>query len=87
MTEDKLSPLRTKPKDEEFHRSRRMFVIMGQEIKVAPKGMRKSHLEWFKEEGWVTEESAEEFLEKYVRGFYLQDENALYCYIRCGFLV
>jgi len=82
---DKLFTLRTKPKDEEFHRARRMFVIIGKEIKIGPKGTRDSHLEWFKKEGWLTEETAEGFLEAYARGFYLQSENSLYCYIGLGF--
>jgi hypothetical protein len=77
--------LRTKPEDEEFHRSRIMFVIIGGEVKVGPKGTKDSHLEWFRKEDWVTEENQNEFLEKHIRGFYFPSENCLYCYNGWGF--
>ena len=83
--EDKLYILRTKPWDEEFHRSRIMFCIKDGEVKVGPKGTKNSHLEWFISEGWTTEENAEEFMSKVIRGFYLPKENALYCYRGIGF--
>jgi hypothetical protein len=85
MTEDKFSILRTKPQDEVFHRARIMFIILGDEIRIGPTGTKDSHLEWFKREGWMTEENAEEFLNTHVRGFFLQSDNGLYCYIGVGF--
>jgi hypothetical protein len=88
MPEDKFHILRTTtPYHEEFHRSRIMFCIIGDEVKVGPIGTTESHLDWFKREGWIaeTEENAEEFLNTHIRGFFLQSENGLYCYRGVGF--
>ena len=85
MKKDKFNILRTKPWDVKFHRSRRMFCIKDGRVEVGPTKTKDSHLEWFKKEGWVNEENAEEFLNKVVRGFYLPSENGLYCYRGVGF--
>ena len=88
MPEDKFHILRTTtPYHEEFHRSRIMFCIIGDEVKVGPKGTTESHLDWFKREGWIAEneENAEEFLNSYIRGFFLKSENGLHCYRGVGF--
>ena len=88
MPEDKFSILRTKTlQHEEFHRSRIMFCVVGGEVKVGPMGSNECHLDWFKREGWITEneENAEEFLNTHLRGFFLKSENGLYCYRGVGF--
>lgn len=85
MTEDKFSILRTKPADEEFHRSRIIFCIKDDKVEVASSGIVDSHLEWFEREGWATEENREQFLEQTVRGFYFPENNCLYCYTGIGF--
>ncbi len=85
IQKDNLSMLHTRPEDEEFHRSRRMFVIKDGRVKVGLENVKDSHMEWFKKEGWITEKNAEEFMKTNVRGFYLQKPNALYCYRGTGF--
>ena len=88
MPEDKFHILRTTtPYHEEFHRSRIMFCIIGDEVKIGLKGTTESHLDWFKRKEWIkeTEENAEEFLNTHVRGFFLSSENGLYCYRGLGF--
>jgi len=88
MPEDKFSIIRTKtPYHKEFHRSRIMFCIVGDGVKVGPLGSSESHLDWFKREGWIAEneENAEEFLNTHIRGFFLKSENELYCYRGVGF--
>lgn len=85
MVENKFNLLRTKPEDEELHRSRIMFCIRGDNVEVSPSGTVNSHLEWFEEEGWVAKEDAREFLDQNIRGFYLSSTNSLYCYGGVGF--
>ena len=85
IQKDNLSMLHTRLEDEEFHHLRRMFVIKDGEVKVGPKNVKDSHMEWFKKEGWITEKNAEEFMKTNVRGFYLQKTNAIYCYKGTGF--
>jgi hypothetical protein len=79
------SILSTKPEDEKFHRSRIMFLIIGQEVRVGTTGTKESHLEWFKREGWLSEETADRFMDEHVRGFYLPSEDSFYCYNGWGF--
>lgn len=69
----------------QFHRSRIMFCLKDGKVKAGSSGSALSHIEWFESEGWVTEENAEAFLEKNIRGFYLPDRNELYCYKGAGF--
>ena len=61
--------------EEEFHRTRRMFVKNGKTLLVARLGDPRSHEEWFKSykdsEGWMR---------SYVRGFF--DINGVYLYIQ-----
>ncbi len=80
MVENGLELLRTKPEDHELHRSRVMFCLRDNGVEVAPKGTTNSHLEWFEEEGWVSEENRDEFLNQNIRGFYFPPEDTLYCY-------
>jgi hypothetical protein len=64
-----------------------MFIILGDEIKIGPTRTKDCHLDWFKREGWIAEneENAEDFLNTHIRGFFLQSDNGLYCYIGVGF--
>lgn len=78
--------LTSKNEDHKLHTSRRMFVIIGSEIKLGPVGTPMSHLEWFESEGWCTAGKHEDFMTKYVRGMHLPGENDLYFYEGCGFL-
>jgi len=88
MPEDKFKNLRTRTSHNiDIHRARIMFCIIGNEIKVGPVGTIESHLEWLKREGLIveTEENAEEFLNKHIRGYFLPGKNGLYAYIGLGF--
>lgn len=38
--------------EEAFHITRRMFVLRGDELFVAPKGDSRSHAQWFEDMGW-----------------------------------
>ena len=76
----RLDFLKSRPEDDSFHRSRTMFCLID-----GPQNTPESHLEWFGREGWLTDENAEEFLKKNIRGFYLPQENKLYAYRSVGF--
>lgn len=77
--------LKTRPEDHAFHRARTMFCIKDGQLLIAPEKSTSSHLEWFKEMGWLDEKNTGEFLEKNIRGFYLRKENQIYCYKGVGF--
>jgi len=62
-----------------------MFCLIDGKVMVGPSNTTESHLEWFKRMGWLTDETAEDFLRKNMRGFYLPHENKLYCYRDVGF--
>ena len=51
--------------EEEFHRSRRMFVFHNGLVSVAEKNSPYSHKEWFESLGWNSEDA----IENSVRGF------------------
>lgn len=74
---------------QEFHRSRRMFCIKGGKLHIAPVGVAFSHLEWFRREGWVTsgEDNEERFFKHIVRGYYVPQDNAIYCFRETEFLI
>ncbi len=80
-----LNFLKTRPEDIDFHTSRIMFCIKDGALEVAPPNIQSSHIEWFKDEGWVEESSLHSFLEEHIRGFFLKQENRLYCYKGAGF--
>lgn len=63
--------LRTRPEDLEFHSNRIMFWVMNGEIRIAPKGTTKSHLEMAESEGWINQGDTEKFFKQNMRGFYL----------------
>ena len=85
INKDNLNFLKSKPKDKKFHSSRVMFCIRDGKVEIAPSNITDSHIEWFEKGGWITEENAEDFLKKNIRGFYLPDQNKLYCYRGVGF--
>jgi len=85
INKDNLDFLKSKPEDKEFHSSRIMFCIRDGKVEVAPPNIIDSHIEWFEREGWITEKNAEDFLRQNIRGFYLPDQNRLYCYRSIGF--
>lgn len=84
-SEHSLDFLKSRPEDDSFHRSRIMFCLIDGRLEVGPKNTPESHIEWFRREGWLTDENAKEFLKKNIRGFYLPKENKLYCYRSVGF--
>ncbi|MDD5145878.1 MAG: hypothetical protein PHF44_03495 [Candidatus Pacebacteria bacterium] len=77
--------LNSKPEDNSFHRARIMFCMRNGRIEVGPKNTSESHIEWFEREGWLNDDNAEQFLTANIRGFYLPNENKLYCYRSIGF--
>ncbi len=77
--------LKSKSEDKEFHSSRIMFCIRDGKVDIASPNITDSHIEWFEKEGWVTKENVEDFLKQNVRGFYLPEQNKLYCYRGVGF--
>lgn len=85
MTDQNLEFLKSKPEDDFFHRSRIMFCLINGKVYVGPKNIPESHIEWFRREGWLNDENAEDFLRENIRGFYLPDQNQLYCYRDIGF--
>ena len=85
INEDNLGFLRKKTKTKDFHISRRMFCIRDGRVEVAPLNVKDSHIEWFEKEGWVDKENVHDFLRKNIRGFYLPNENKIYCYKGVGF--
>lgn len=80
-----VDELRTQSGDVEFHRARRMFCIRNEKLTVAPEGTALSHLEWFEAEGWVTQDSAREFMDSTIRGVFLPARHALFFYKGVGF--
>lgn len=87
MTRSKHDFLRTRPKDVDFHSSRIMFWVLGEDIMVAPQGTQKSHLEMAEAEGWINEENTQEFFQRNMRGFLLRhdEENKIHFYRGVGF--
>ncbi|OGY25152.1 MAG: hypothetical protein A2Y57_04830 [Candidatus Woykebacteria bacterium RBG_13_40_7b] len=70
-------------KDEAFHRRRRMFCIIGDEVKIAPEGVPWSHSQWFAQEDWT--QGDRNLIEHVVRGFVLDDN--LWFYVGLNFVV
>lgn len=66
-----------------FHRNRIMFCIRGDKVEVAQFNDPRSHIQWFKDEGW-SEADEEVFLAKTTRGMYHPDSNSLFCYYGYG---
>jgi hypothetical protein len=81
-----MDELKTQSGDVDFHRARRMFCIRNGKLTVAPEGTAMSHLEWFETEGWITKESAREFMDSTIRGIFLPARHALFFYRGVGFL-
>ena len=85
INKDNLNFLKSKPKDKKFHSLRIMFCIKEGKVEVALPNITDSHIEWFEKKGWITEKNAADFLKKNIKGFYLPDQNKLYCYRGIGF--
>lgn len=51
----------------DFHKSRRMFCILNDTIKIAPEGVAYSHAQWFVNEGWMSSEDTA-FMDQTGRG-------------------
>ena len=50
-----------------FHRSRRMFCIIDNELHIAEPDLPYSHATWFEEEGWITADD-DNLINEIVRG-------------------
>lgn len=83
--DSRLDFLKSRAEDDSFHRSRIMFCLIGGKLMVGPRNTPESHIEWFRREGWLTDDNAREFLKNNIRGFYLPKENKLYAYRSVGF--
>ena len=79
--------LRTRPEDVDFHSSRIMFWVVGEDIVVAPQRTPKSHLEMAEAEKWINGENTQEFFQRNMRGFRLKSEveDRIHFYIGVGF--
>ena len=69
----------------DFHRSRRMFCIVDNELKIAPENSPYSHAEWFVNEGWMSKED-DSLMDEIVRG-YVSKEGNIYFYTGYDFKV
>lgn len=87
MTGSEYDYLRTRPEDVNFHSSRIMFWVVGENIVVAPQGTQKSHLEMAEAEGWINGENTQEFFQRNMRGFLLRcaGEDRIHFYRGVGF--
>src|ERR1700722_19518006 len=74
---------------EKFRSSRRMFCVKGNKVHIAPSGVALSHLEWFRHEGWLDggESEEEKFFRHVVKGYYVSEDNAIYCFKEIDFIV
>ena len=66
-----------------FHRNRIMFCIRGNIVEVSQFNDPRSHIQWFKDEGW-DEGNEAIFIAKTIRGMYHLDSNSLFCYFGYG---
>jgi hypothetical protein len=66
--------------EESFHRARIMFCIREGKVEIGPPGSPLSHAEWFREQGWMSADTADAFMSRTPRGFFLPGENSLFCY-------
>ena len=66
--------------EKEYHRSRRMFFVIDDNLVIAEANSEKSHFEWLLEQYWP-EEKATEFIETGLRGALNPDGNIRF-YIR-----
>ncbi|MFZ2225991.1 MAG: hypothetical protein WA064_00810 [Candidatus Moraniibacteriota bacterium] len=61
----------------DFHKKRRMFAIVDNDLRIAKKNTIDSHADWFSKEGWIDEKSDLE-MDKTIRGFV--DDEGVYFY-------
>ena len=62
-----------------FHRKRIMFCVHDGKVEVSKLDDPRSHIQWFKDEGWDGGDEAL-FLVKTTRGMFYPTTNSLYCY-------
>ena len=60
--------------EKEYHRNRRMFFVIDNELVIPETGSDKSHLEWLISNGYTSEE-AEKIIETVLRGVINPDGN------------
>lgn len=60
--------------EKEYHRARRMFFVINNELIIAPVGLGKSHFEWLQEQGY-SDEKTKEIFENNLRGVVNPDGN------------
>lgn len=60
--------------EKEYHKARRMFFLINNELVIPKKGSDKSHLEWLRENGH-TQEEAKSIIETVMRGVVNPDGN------------
>jgi hypothetical protein len=61
-------------KEKEYHKARRMFFLINNELIIPESGSDKSHLEWLIENGY-TKDKAENIIETVLRGVVNPDGN------------
>ena len=69
----------------EFHRSRRMFCIIKNELYIAEACLPYSHAVWFEKEGWM-DETNNDFINKVPRGF-VDPKGDIYFYAGYDFFI
>lgn len=70
-------------KIKEFHRSRRMFCIYDNQLRIADKNLLYSHATWFQNENWMTKEM-DGLMNEIPRGI-IDDKGDIYFYIGYNF--
>jgi len=60
--------------EKEYHRNRRMFFVIDDNLVIAPANSEKSHYEWLIEQYW-SEDKAAEFIKTGLRGVINPDGN------------
>ncbi len=68
-----------------FHKSRRMFAIYQDKLRVAEPNLPYSHAVWFEKEGWLTKED-DKLMDSIIRG-YAEDNGDIYFYVGYNFEV
>ncbi len=62
--------------ENEFHAKRRMFIVVGETVMVAPENYVCSHMEWLN--SFAGHEKAQEWMEKCTRGYVLDNRAVAY---------
>jgi hypothetical protein len=72
-------------KIEAFHRSRRMFCIYENKLRIARPKLPYSHADWFEREGWISKED-DSLMKQLVRGI-VDSKGDIYFYAGYDFRV